>query len=77
MKAEYLGPFLINVTFSDGLKGTIDFEGWLDGPVFERLKEEELFKQFVLEAGSLSWPNGADIAPEALYERAKSSTTAV
>lgn len=74
--AEYRGKYCIHVTFSDGLATTIDFEQWLDGPVFEPLKDEQFFRRFFLDGGTVVWPNGADIAPETLYEEAKSSEAA-
>jgi len=37
------------------------------GLVFEPLKEPAYFQRFFVEAGTVSWPNGADIAPETLY----------
>lgn len=76
VKAEYRRAFLIRLTFSDGTEGTVDFEDWLEGPVFQPLLDEAFFRRFFIEAGALTWPNGADIAPEALYERTKSSTAA-
>lgn len=76
VKAKYEGAFLIHLTFSDATEGTVDFEEWLDGPIFEALRDTAFFQRFFIEAGSISWPNGADIAPEALYQRAISSTAA-
>ena len=38
------------------------------GRFFAPLAELSYFKQFTLEGGTLAWPNGADIAPERLYE---------
>ena len=76
VQAEYRGERKILVTFSDGLQGTIDFSAWLTGPVFEPLREAEYFKRFFIDGGTLAWPNGADIAPETLYERAKASEAA-
>ena len=73
IRAEYRGDFRIHVAFNDGVESTIDFSQWLAGPVFEPLKDREYFERFFLEGGTVGWPNGADIAPETLYERAKSS----
>jgi len=70
IEAEYRGGYTIKLTFNDGISETIDFAQWLDGPVFERLKDVGYFQGFFLEGGTVTWPNGADIAPETLYERA-------
>ena len=73
IQAKYDGGFRIHLTFSDHVQGTVDLERWLDGPVFEPLKDQGYFQRFFLDGGTLVWPNGADIAPEALYEAVKSS----
>lgn len=65
--ARYLADYRLEVTFADGTQKTIDFAQWLKGPVFEPLKDVNYFKQFILDGWTVSWPNGADIAPEALY----------
>jgi hypothetical protein len=74
--AEYRGQFRIRLVFSDGLEGTIDFSDWLGGPVFEPLRDPSYFAGFFIEGGTVTWPNGADIAPETLYERAKAGEAA-
>ena len=76
IRAEYRGEFRIHVAFNDGVESTIDFSQWLSGPVFAPLKDPEYFERFFIEGGTVGWPNGADIAPETLYERAKSSRAA-
>jgi uncharacterized protein DUF2442 len=76
VEAEYSGDFKIRLVFNDGLEGTIDFADWLTGPVFEPLKDREYFARFFLDGGTVSWPNGADIAPETLHERAKANAVA-
>jgi len=65
--AEYRSAYRIHLTFDDGCEKTVDFAPWLQGPVFEPLKDTAYFQRFFLEAGTVSWPNGADIAPETLY----------
>ncbi len=74
--AEYRGDYKIHLVFSDGVEGTVDFADWLDGRVFEPLRDVTQFKRFFVEAGTIGWPNGADIAPESLYQRAKSNAAA-
>jgi len=76
IEAEYGGEYRIKLTFNDGVEETIDFAQWLDGPVFEPLKDVSYFQRFFLEGGTVTWPNGADIAPETLHELAKSRQAA-
>ena len=68
IRAEYRGGYRIHLTFNDNSEKTIDFRHWLDGPVFEPLKNPDYFQRFFLDGGTVVWPNGADIAPETLYE---------
>ena len=75
-QAEYRGEYKIHLRFHDGVEKTIDFARWLEGPIFEPLKDTGYFQRFFLDGGTVSWPNGADIAPETLYEQAKSSEAA-
>ena len=76
-RAEYRGGFCLFVTFDDGTAGTVDFHRWLHGPVFEPLKDPAYFQQFFVDVETVAWPNGADIAPETLYEAARESGRAV
>jgi hypothetical protein len=68
IRAEHRGGFRLHVVFNDASENTIDFEPWLDGPVFEPLKDPQYFQRFFVDGGTVVWPNGADIAPETLYE---------
>lgn len=68
VQAEYRGGHRIRLTFNDNSCKTVDFAPWLNGPIFEPLKVEEFFKTFFLDGGTVAWANGADIAPETLYE---------
>jgi hypothetical protein len=69
--AEYRDKFRIRLTFNDGTTETVDFSPWLEGPIFEPLRKVAYFRRFFIDAGTVSWPNGADIAPETLYEAAR------
>jgi len=64
IRAEYRGGHRIHMTFNDNSEKTIDFRQWLEGPVFEPLKNPSYFRRFFLDGGTVAWPNGADIAPE-------------
>ena len=76
IRAEYRGGYRLYLTFNDGSANTVDFAPWLEGPVFEPLKDQAFFRRFFVEGGTVVWPNGADIAPETLYAWAKSSAAA-
>ena len=61
--------YRLRVEFSDGVAGTVDLSTRLFGTVFEPLKDPTLFAQVNIdEFGALAWPNGADLAPDALYQ---------
>ena len=70
--AEYRGGYAIRLKFNDGVDETVDFEQWLEGFMFEPLRDVGYFQRFFLDGGTVAWPNGADIAPETLHEVAKS-----
>jgi len=70
--AKYLGEYKVEVFFNDGRKGIADLSEVLRGHVFQPLKDKSIFAQLKLdkELDTISWPNGADIAPEYLYFQA-------
>lgn len=65
--AQHCGEYRLRLRFNDGSEKTVDFRAWLEGPVFEPLRDKSYFRRFFVEGGTVVWPNGADIAPEALY----------
>ena len=70
--AESLGGTRLAVSFNDGRVGYAELSPLLKGPIFEELLKPERFAQFRLdpELGTVVWPNGADLAPEAIYFQA-------
>lgn len=67
--ARATGPNTLWLRFSDGVEGTADIGGLLKGPVFEPLRDDAFFARVQPDHPfGVAWPNGADIAPEALYE---------
>lgn len=73
--ARHAGRYRVWLRFDDGSEGEIDLEDQLWGEVFQPLKDERVFAQLRLypELDTICWPNGADLAPEFLYERLKSA----
>ncbi len=69
---EYIGGYTLLCTFSTGEKKTVDLSPLLQFPAFEDLKDVQNFVQFGLD-GTIFWANGADIAPEYLYEHGKAA----
>ncbi len=70
LSAKVTGPYTVELTFSDGTIKRVNLEQWLYGEMFEPLRDPSYFARMRLEPGdiTISWPNGADLAPEFLYE---------
>ena len=71
-EAVYLHDFQVEITFNNGKKGIADLSAALKGPVFEPLKNPNEFSKLMLdrELETITWPNGADLAPEYIYFQA-------
>lgn len=67
----------LRVTFVDGTAGDVDMKGFLasatvDGTVFEPLRDPAEFAKARIDMGAVTWPNGADLAPDAMYDAIRS-----
>ena len=75
-EAEHLDQYRIWVRFSDRTEGEVDLANELNGTVFAPLKDIDFFKEFTLEAHTLTWPNGADFAPNFIHSSLRQIKTA-
>lgn len=72
--AEVLHDFVVRLAFDDGTEREVDLERFLWGPVFEPIRDDpDVFRQVRVddEAGTVVWPNGADIDPVVLHGSAE------
>jgi hypothetical protein len=72
--AEYDEKYKLTLTFNNGAQGSVDLEKELYGEIFEPLQDVEYFQTFTLTSRTVEWPNGADFAPEYLFEIADLTT---
>lgn len=73
VSVEPLAGATLRVTFHDGTAGEVRLHDFLASPlvtgsVFEALSDSETFRQVRVELGVVTWPNGADLAPDAMYD---------
>ena len=68
LRASVVGPHSLRIVFDDGTERRANLRPLLIGPVFEPLHDPAYFARVVVDpvCGTVVWPNGADIAPEAL-----------
>jgi hypothetical protein len=70
---EVIGPYRLRLTFQDGTVGEVDPSDREWRGVFEPLRDPDYFARVEVdpEAGTITWPNGLDMAPEPLYTEAR------
>jgi len=66
---RHLGGHRLYLEFNNGDAGEIDLSSDLGGPIFKPLLDPLVFAKVQLEGGTVTWPNGADLAPEYLANR--------
>jgi hypothetical protein len=67
-RVEVLQDYVVRLEFDDGFVRVVDLGPELRGPVFEPLRDPDVFRKVAVdrEIGTIVWPNGADLAPEFL-----------
>lgn len=65
---DYNGGYELRLKFNDGAVKTANLEPYLTGEVFGELRDINQFTQYGLTRNTIEWANGADLAPEFLYE---------
>jgi len=67
--------YILDLTFSDGSRGTVDLTNWFGGHggLFLALQDPAFFAQVSVdqEAGTIVWPNGVDLDPDMLFLTAR------
>lgn len=73
---DVIGEYRLRLTFEDGTVGDVDFTGRHWRGVFEPLLDPEYFARVTVdpEAGTITWPDGLDMAPEPLYAEVRRDT---
>lgn len=77
---EALANFRLKVRFVDGTEGIVDLSKLVLAPsagALAALAEPSLFEQVFVEDGAVTWPGEIDLAPEAMYDRIKQSSSPV
>lgn len=66
----YVSEYKLLLTFEDGVVKLVDLEPYLDGEIFEPLKDIDYFKTVRVnpDINTIVWDNDADVSPDFLYE---------
>lgn len=68
--AQYLGDYLVKLTFNNDRIGVADLHALISAnpaSIFAAFADKAFVRQFFLEHGTLCWPEERDVAAEYLY----------
>lgn len=73
MSLVVLPDWCLGVAFLDGTSGTVDmrevvFAAESDGTALEALREPDRFAEAEIVLGAVEWPNGTNLAPDAMHD---------
>lgn len=70
VEVKALQPYMLDLVFDNGECRRVDLRKELYGPIFEPLNDPSYFALAFVDPDSrtVTWPNGADFAPDFLYQ---------
>ena len=68
IRAEYVDGYRLLLLFNNGERRIVNLSSSLKGSVYIPLRNIDYFKRFTIKFNTVEWENGADFAPEYLYE---------
>jgi hypothetical protein len=66
-----LPGYRLAVRFFDGTSGIVDMRAMIEGEeagIFAALRDPSIFNAVSIDIGTVNWPNGADLAPDAMHD---------
>lgn len=75
-KVRPLANYKLEVEFIDDTHGFVEMEKQIMSPeagVFAWLRDIDTFNKVYVELGVTTWPNGLDLAPDAMYDEIKAN----
>ena len=68
---KVMEDYILELEFENGEKGHFSMKPYLGYPVFQPLKNYDLFKKAKATFGFISWGNDIDMSPDTLYLESK------
>ncbi len=79
LEAKALPNYQLRLRFSDGSRGCVDLKELVFSdarPIVAALRDPEVFAAISVEADTVVWANGFDLAPEYLHTHSRSEAIA-
>ena len=71
IKVKPLIDYKLELTFENKEVKIFDVKPYLDTGLFQKLRDENIFRMVKVSYDTIEWPNGIDLDPEVLYEKGK------
>jgi len=77
-EVKVVDSYSLILTFDNGVQKQVNLRQELYGPIFEPLRDSSYFAKAYVDPDSrtVAWPNGADFAPDFLYQLEAEETSA-